>query len=344
MKATYKLALAAAATLLLIVIASLILRSSPTDSPTDSGSTDGQQPPADDSPSQDQWSADPPANPPSRDQAQDAGANAGPNRIRYDDSAMQPLPEPEPDPVPTLNVGRNPFGEDRSIFGEDDDFAPRPLPGTPSVDRSAEFTPPAPADEGDVIPSDTEIADRGQPAEANEAMAVEDSPAPAPTSSGTALGPTDRVDTERGTPAANTATSVPTGPAILRRYTIESGDSLSSIALAVYNDADRWVEIAQANPTIDPNRLRVGQEIKLPDLAGQGAPAAIATETSVPRRGASYTVKAGDSLSGIAKQYYDSASKWELIYQANRSTIGSNPGNLKVGMELLIPPPANGAN
>ena len=56
-----------------------------------------------------------------------------------------------------------------------------------------------------------------------------------------------------------------------------------------------------------------------------------------------YTVKENDTLSGIAKQFYNAASKWQFIYEANRAAIGSNPGRLKTGTVLVIPPPDSGA-
>ena len=53
-----------------------------------------------------------------------------------------------------------------------------------------------------------------------------------------------------------------------RAYTVQSGDSLSSIAFSVYNDASRWVDIAQANdiPLGTANVLEVGQVLVLPEL------------------------------------------------------------------------------
>jgi nucleoid-associated protein YgaU len=50
-----------------------------------------------------------------------------------------------------------------------------------------------------------------------------------------------------------------------------------------------------------------------------------------------YTVKAGDSLSKIAKALYGDAAQWKKIYEANRETIGSNPDRIKPGQVLTIP-------
>lgn len=47
-------------------------------------------------------------------------------------------------------------------------------------------------------------------------------------------------------------------------YTVRKGDTLWSIATRVYGDGQKWVDIAQANPTLDPQKMAVGQQIVLP--------------------------------------------------------------------------------
>ncbi len=49
-----------------------------------------------------------------------------------------------------------------------------------------------------------------------------------------------------------------------------------------------------------------------------------------------YTVRPGDTLSVISQRFYGTASKWNWIYQANRSKI-SNPDSIFVGERLTIP-------
>jgi LysM repeat protein len=49
-----------------------------------------------------------------------------------------------------------------------------------------------------------------------------------------------------------------------------------------------------------------------------------------------YTVRSGDTLSLIAERYYHNASRWQWIYQANRSKI-ANPNVIYVGERLTIP-------
>jgi len=37
-------------------------------------------------------------------------------------------------------------------------------------------------------------------------------------------------------------------------------------------------------------------------------------------------------------RYYDDATLWRRIYNANRKKIGSDPNNIRAGMKLKIPP------
>jgi len=345
MTAAYKIALAAGATLLLIVIASLILRSEATDPDpaADDGtlaldsSTDTLRdapaidplPPADDPELGLGLDLDP-VGPPRRDGLDAAGRPENVSRdgntsgFNYADEPAVEIPVGSPEPNASMTVGRPAFADDdpfnRRVFDPLDETITPPEPEPITLDLPATSAP-------------TETAESPQPAEAN---------------TGIALSPVDPV--ARPGEVREDAPLPPPAPPVLRLYTIESGDSLSSVALATYGNANKWVDIAQANPFVDPNRLRVGQEIKLPDLDGLGPdPDPATTETvaagdDLPRSGATYIVKSGDNLSNIAKQFYNSSAKWELIYQANRGKIGNDPGNLQLGMELLIPPPDRGAN
>lgn len=54
-------------------------------------------------------------------------------------------------------------------------------------------------------------------------------------------------------------------PAPESTYTILPGDTLARIAGRLYRDERQWRRIADANPELDPRRLRVGQTIKLPE-------------------------------------------------------------------------------
>ena len=51
---------------------------------------------------------------------------------------------------------------------------------------------------------------------------------------------------------------------------------------------------------------------------------------------AQYTVVSGDSLSGIAEKYYNDASRWPIIFEANRYQI-QDPNRIFPGQVLRIP-------
>ena len=53
--------------------------------------------------------------------------------------------------------------------------------------------------------------------------------------------------------------------------------------------------------------------------------------------GGTYTVKKGDSLWKIAASQLGNGSKWNSIYEANKSVIGGNPNKIYPGQKLTIP-------
>jgi LysM repeat protein len=71
-----------------------------------------------------------------------------------------------------------------------------------------------------------------------------------------------------GIPAAPEQPSQPTHPEqpAERFYTVQSGDTLGSIAKEFYGDGRKWPTIAAANKEVlpDPNRLRIGMKLRIP--------------------------------------------------------------------------------
>jgi nucleoid-associated protein YgaU len=65
-------------------------------------------------------------------------------------------------------------------------------------------------------------------------------------------------------------------------------------------------------------------------VTGGGGGVATATATRT------HTVKGGDTLSAIAKQYLGDANKYMKIYEANRDQL-SDPDKIKPGQVLKIP-------
>lgn len=141
-----------------------------------------------------------------------------------------------------------------------------------------------------------------------------------------------------------TLSSPDTGPAITTggTYTVQPGDTFSSIANKHYGDESRWFDVAQANPTADPTKLRVGQELKLPDA--QSLRTHDEPVPPGPTGVKTYTIRPGDSLSTVAKISYGDPTLWRVIYNFNRDKIGDNPNAIQAGMTLRVPPRVQGAN
>ncbi len=120
-------------------------------------------------------------------------------------------------------------------------------------------------------------------------------------------------------------------------YKVEAGDNMFKISEKVFGTDRYWQAIAQENPFVDPTRLRVGQELRLPAREDVVEPEP-QDAVRAPANTVVHTVKPTETLSSIASQYYGNNANWRLIYNYNRDVIGTNPDRLKVGMKLSIPP------
>jgi len=50
----------------------------------------------------------------------------------------------------------------------------------------------------------------------------------------------------------------------VKTYVVKSGDTLSKIAKEFYGDANKYMDIANANNISNPDKIDVGQELKIP--------------------------------------------------------------------------------
>ena len=50
----------------------------------------------------------------------------------------------------------------------------------------------------------------------------------------------------------------------VKTYVVKSGDTLSKIAKEFYGDANKYMDIANANNISNPDKINVGQELKIP--------------------------------------------------------------------------------
>ncbi|MCE9589547.1 MAG: LysM peptidoglycan-binding domain-containing protein [Planctomycetes bacterium] len=131
-----------------------------------------------------------------------------------------------------------------------------------------------------------------------------------------------------------------------KTYAVQAGDSFSSIAKKFLGAEKHWSKIAQANPSVDPERLKIGQVLRIPEATDDHTShdSTDSGSSYTPTGdGTPYTIKSGDTLSTIAKQFYNSSAKWKVIYEANRAAIGNDPARLKEGLKITIPPAPSSA-
>ena len=116
-----------------------------------------------------------------------------------------------------------------------------------------------------------------------------------------------------------------------RTYVVGQGDDLSKIAQRAYGNESFFRVIYDANKNVigsNPNAIVVGQILYIPILQGN----------TTPLPGQTYLVQQGDYLFLIAERAYGDGNLFNLIYQANRDVIGSDPTVLVPGQVLSIPP------
>ncbi len=255
-----------------------------------------------------------------------AGPDVGEPADESEPGPADTRPAPEPHkltlPLPDSETPRLPIETELNIdvdIGESPGTSsPRPTPvPTPATTKLTEPSEPDVEDEVDAAP----------PEPAGPTMSsLFPEPAEEPTPSELATG--------RSSPAT---------PAVPRQYTIQSGDNFSKLGERFYGSESAWVDIAQANPTVDPEALKVGQVIRLPRPQDVGRTFKLApdeqTQVPPPSDGPPnvIVVEKGDTLSDISQRAYGTARHWRAIYEANRDKLKS-PDIIRPGIVLEIPP------
>lgn len=89
-----------------------------------------------------------------------------------------------------------------------------------------------------------------------------------------------------------------------------------------------WNQVKAVDPSYSDLTLDLTVNPALQSAQQSGAAAGGSLQT--------YTVKSGDTLSKIAKQFYGDAAQYTKIFDANRDQL-SNPDKIQVGQELKIP-------
>jgi LysM repeat protein len=110
-------------------------------------------------------------------------------------------------------------------------------------------------------------------------------------------------------------------------HVVIKGESFYTIAKK-YSVTSRAIQ--DANPGVDPARLKIGQKLVIPARSATATAAATGNGTSSTNSGKTYTVKSGDTLVAIAKK--NGVTVKELQSANNLSTT-----RITVGQKLRIP-------
>jgi LysM repeat protein len=129
---------------------------------------------------------------------------------------------------------------------------------------------------------------------------------------------------EASVPEVKTA---PTEPARVREHSVEAGDTYTSIAKEYKTTVSA---IAKANPGVDPTRLRVKQRLLVPPPEAAVTGGGAVVEPALPAGVEAYKVKAGDTLTGIARAHGTTVT-------AIRELNGLTTDRINVGQQLRVP-------
>ena len=141
---------------------------------------------------------------------------------------------------------------------------------------------------------------------------------------------TSPTSTDQKTEAETKAASLP------NKYTVQTGDSLWSIAEKYYKSGYNWVDVQKANDLKNPDLIENGQVLIIPDVKPVAAPTGevSSASTTAGQEKRKYTVARGDDLWAIAVKEYKDGYKWTAIASANNLT---NPDVIHAGNVLLLP-------
>lgn len=124
----------------------------------------------------------------------------------------------------------------------------------------------------------------------------------------------------------------PAPPAAATDYVVVKGDTFSSISKKFRVSVKA---ILEANPSVEPTKLKIGQPIHIPApvmaaASTSGGPVAGTTNDAATGSGQTYSVKSGDSLTKIAGDF-------GVTVRSLRSANNLKTDKIVVGQKLKIP-------
>ena len=182
---------------------------------------------------------------------------------------------------------------DATVSNVDTNYPPPPIDAsTPPQVAQATSTPPPPIET--------------QPAQFTQTASIPTQPAPVP----------PRLDI-----------APPSAPAQGSEHIVVKGDVYSTIAKK-YGVSVK--ALADANPGVNPSRLKIGQKLAIPGASSASATGATAATNGTATGEKTYVVKSGDSLMKIAREN-------GTTVKSLRSANNLKTDQIKVGQKLVIP-------
>ena len=108
----------------------------------------------------------------------------------------------------------------------------------------------------------------------------------------------------------------------------ELGDKITDLAVE-HNDGTIGLSGSCADEATKEKAILLAGNIK-------GVGQVNSDTLTAPAAAEFYTIKSGDSLSKIAKQYYGDAMKYPMLFEANREVI-KHPDKIYPGQQIRIP-------
>ncbi len=118
-----------------------------------------------------------------------------------------------------------------------------------------------------------------------------------------------------------------------KTHTVAGGETLSDISKQYFGTTARWKDIVKANPGVDPEALKVGQKLIIPDAPADTSSSS-SSSSNLAGDGSDYVVKKGDTLPVIAEHELGDRNAWKKILAANP---GLEPTKLRVGQKIKLP-------
>lgn len=111
-----------------------------------------------------------------------------------------------------------------------------------------------------------------------------------------------------------------------KKYTLLEGEDLWSASVKLYGSGYNWVDLAEANKLVDPDKVEAGMELVVPKITPRPTPEGAEVQV--------YTVGKGETLFMVAEKMYGNGSYWINIARANNLR---NINYIEVGQKLVIP-------